>query len=477
MKKKHILFFSHKMYEGAVLYSIAIMCGMGLPHLQVIGCRDEGLYNQPVMGIFRGRQQKSIYWSASRCIENENGSAQEQRRMPGGSVPTWTRLRGGSKCSSKENPDLEDIGLITEAEQHGRTRSGEEVEAAATTSTGQGARGDAGQGGIEFGALQNITTELQGTDDSDFEELNPDAKGAYEGCTYSEVKVKPRAHPDKQPQPEPVQLWDCLVTTHDGTVIDIESANARGGDTGDYQTGGYVTLHLPSHGVALQLARNSRGAFRFRCSPHAPVMQASSQGHWSEIASVGLEAFEYPAALGMLEEEGPRRTRSLAKSVRWHREAGVERLRAGKWSLERVWPGSNVCILNLDTGDLQIWLTPRGFYLFGAACEGRSPTGRLSASCFEVVAPDRRPNSTNPSRDADCFQGQDEAECDPQEGDGGGRRGREREAGNEGGDEVVGGDVPRVRIPLEAREELQTWVLQGTVAFEGGKVGRIYWGV
>jgi hypothetical protein len=42
---------------------------------------------------------------------------------------------------------------------------------------------------------------------------------------------------------------------------------------------------------------------------------------------------------------------------------------------------------------------------------------------------------------------------------------------------VVGGDVPRVRIPLEAREELQTWVLQGTVAFEGGKVGRIYWGV
>jgi len=247
-----------------------------------------------------------------------------------------------------------------------------------------------------------------------------------------------------------VRLWDCLVTTEDGTIVDCESMSSGRHSTSAYETGGYITFHLPSHGVVLQLPRGSAGAFRFRCSLNSSVLQSTTQGHWSTIQSERLEGFEYPAAVAVLEQEASKRTRSLASSVPWKSEGGLEKLRAGKWSVERVWPGSNVCILNLDTGDLQIWLTPRGFYLFGAEAEGRAATGLLSGSCFEVVAPDA------PARDND----DDQREGRDDETAGSARLVCSVEPGSD-----TGG--PRERVALEAREELQSWVLQGAAAFQG----------
>jgi hypothetical protein len=96
-----------------------------------------------------------------------------------------------------------------------------------------------------------------------------------------------------------------------------------------------MTLHLPAHGVALQLSRKSLGGFRFRCSSHAPVLEASAQGQWRKVEAecLDVDGFESPSALCLLEEEASRRTRKLASSVRWQHDGGLQRLRAGKWSL------------------------------------------------------------------------------------------------------------------------------------------------
>ena len=301
-------------------------------------------------------------------------------------------MRGGGSCSDINLRDLEDAVVAPEGGVTSKSKpSASALKNSYSRNTAKSASSPAkGAEDDEPPRLDlDITSDFKVDDDGDeIESIDPDAPDAYAGCEYSEVKVKRRVRQDRPPREEPVQLWDCLVTAEDGTVVDCESSTSGGVAASPYMIGGYVTLYLPSHGVAIQLARNSPGAFRFRCSLNSSVFQSTSQGHWSKIESEGLDGFEYPSAVGVLEQEASKRTRPLASSVPWQREGGLEKMRAGKWSVERVWPGSNVCILNLDTGDLQIWLTPRGFYFFGGSAEGRAPTGLLSDSCFEVIAPD-----------------------------------------------------------------------------------------
>ena len=213
--------------------------------------------------------------------------------------------------------------------------------------------------------LGDITGQVGGEEDgSGVDDLDVHAKDAFKGCEYSEVKLKPRERPDRAPRAETVHLWDCLVTAADGTVVDRETSNS--GATADFLTQGFLTLLLPSHGVAIQLQRGSAGSFRFRCAGAAPVLEASAQGHWRQVGA-GLEGFEHPAAVATLEAAARRqaagvrdRALSLADGARWVMDEGIQRLRVGKWAVERVWPGSNVCILNLDSGDLQVCERKRG---------------------------------------------------------------------------------------------------------------------
>ena len=372
------------------------------------------------------------------------------------------RMRGGeTPCDA--HPDLEDACAVAASVQR-------DQDLAATDPTRPESElgPDNPVGGMPERGLEDIGTADWGGADSDIEEIDTEAQDAYKGCRYEEIKVKPRVRPDRRPQAETVQLWDCVVTTDDGTVVDCESPWSSA--TSDYKTGGYITLHLPAHGVALQLPRGSLGGFRFRCSSQAPVLQASAQGRWSTVEAEGLDGFEFPSALAVLQEEAEMRTRKLATSVRWQREGGVERLRAGKWCLERVWPGSNVCILNLDTGDLQIWLTPRGFYFFGVECEDRAATGLFEGACFEVTAVVENEDEVEEEEEqqqqwekkgTSC---RDKPECTPQHDQG--RAGGVAQGGAKTG-RLHGGAAPRARDSLEARQELQVWVLKGAIAFEG----------
>ena len=44
-----------------------------------------------------------------------------------------------------------------------------------------------------------------------------------------------------------------------------------------------------------------------------------------------------------------------------------------------MWPGDNVCFLNLETGALQLWLTPRGYC---TACQDILSRFRVQGSDF-----------------------------------------------------------------------------------------------
>jgi hypothetical protein len=65
---------------------------------------------------------------------------------------------------------------------------------------------------------------------------------------------------------------------------------------------------------------------------------------------------------------------------------GVKRLRAGRWAVELVWPGENVCVLNLETGALQLCLPLHSPYKPDAPPLPRTKWTRLPPP-YKVDAP------------------------------------------------------------------------------------------
>ena len=149
-----------------------------------------------------------------------------------------------------------------------------------------------------------------------------------------------------------------------------------------------------------------------------------------------------------------------------------------------------MCILNLDTGDTQIWLTPRGFYFFGVKGQDPGATGLFQGACFEVTAPEEEMVEAEAEEEAEApapTSALEKFENTARKGQaetggvtagvvlGGGRM----QTSVEGRTETkrtqtkrtetkrLGGAEPLTREPTEARQELQHWVLKGAVAFEG----------
>ena len=74
------------------------------------------------------------------------------------------------------------------------------------------------------------------------------------------------------------------------------------------------------------------------------------------VDGAGLGAWWCGESLAVLRANGSK-GRGLLEAPGWAAgDDGVQRLRAGRWAAELVWPGENVCVLNLETGALQLYL-------------------------------------------------------------------------------------------------------------------------
>ena len=171
----------------------------------------------PTAMVSRRGQKTGGYW----------GAVWQQRRAHRAIV--WPRLRGalqgaGLTSQMRGGGSLQDAHLEIEA-AGGVTASvlndGELAGTDATRSNIEHVFKGPGGDMPERGTGDIGTADWDGAD-SDIEELDAEAEDAYKGCQYEEIKVNPRVRPDRRPQAEPVQLWDCLVTTDDGTIVDCE---------------------------------------------------------------------------------------------------------------------------------------------------------------------------------------------------------------------------------------------------------------
>jgi len=164
----------------------------------------------------RGGPRTGGYW----------GAGWQQRRAH--KTMVWPRLRGALQGAGLKShmrgggrldahPEIEDAGGVMASVLN-------DVELAVTDATRSNIEHvPKGPGGDlpERGTGDIGTADWEGAD-SEIEELDAEAEDAYKGCQYEEIKVNPRVRPDRRPQAEPVELWDCLVTTEDGTVVDCE---------------------------------------------------------------------------------------------------------------------------------------------------------------------------------------------------------------------------------------------------------------
>lgn len=168
--------------------------------------------------------------------------------------------------------------------------------------------------------------------------------------------------PNKQPVVMPADLWD------------FELPDALNGKQ-------HVTFRLGSHGTVLQLPVWSMGGIRFSAGHEEAVVDIDAAGRVKEVSKAGggvadgggeggererwLDSWEDAEAVCRLTAKEGVMLVSSGPFEAEARDDQVPRTRCGRWSIERVYPGGNVCILHAQTSGLQIWLTTDGEHAHG----------------------------------------------------------------------------------------------------------------